>query len=128
MQRIDRHRACQGCGYDLFSLPRDGRCPECGRGVAGIHRPRRPKNPKRQAGQWRRMIRNHRRDVWWLRGLWILPLCGVAACWWWRASVWLWAFAIIAVVSGAIQHLGEANAARDWRKRIQNSPDDRGAA
>ncbi len=29
---------CTGCGYNLRSQPLDGRCPECGRAVAGAQR------------------------------------------------------------------------------------------
>ncbi|RMF84182.1 MAG: hypothetical protein D6744_03530 [Planctomycetota bacterium] len=31
--RIDADLACAGCGYNVRSLPRDGRCPECGHSV-----------------------------------------------------------------------------------------------
>jgi hypothetical protein len=37
-ESVGRHVRCRRCGYDLFGLPDDGRCPECGaRVVESIH-------------------------------------------------------------------------------------------
>lgn len=30
---VEEHRACAGCGYDLFGLAMTGACPECGRSI-----------------------------------------------------------------------------------------------
>jgi hypothetical protein len=118
MKTVSRHRPCQSCGYDLFSLAADARCPECGRGIGGIHLPKEPKNPNRVAGQLKRMQRQSRQLNWLFTAFWLLPLLCIGACWWFAASWLAWTLAIIGLISGIIQHLTELSKRREWKKHL----------
>lgn len=118
VKTITKHRRCQRCGYDLFGLLADGRCPECARGIGGVRKPRKPKNPNRVAGQLRRMIRESNRNVWFVTLLWLLPLIGLAACWWFEANALIWVVAFSVFISGLIGHLNERAQRRLWQRRL----------
>jgi len=118
MKTVARHRACQGCGYDLFTLPADGMCPECGRGIGGLRKRREPKNPRRVAGQLRRMVAQSKRHRYIVAAFWILPLCGLLVCWWFSAQWWIWGFVTLALLSGIIQQLTTISKRRDWEDQL----------
>lgn len=70
---------CIGCGYDLRSLPVDGRCPECGRAIAASVGGRRlaAADP-----QWLTRLAIGQSVVAWglhvaLVGFWLMPLLGI---------------------------------------------------
>lgn len=113
-----RHRACRGCGYDLFGLPAEGVCPECGRGIGGGRKRRGAKNPRRAAGQLRRMIVRSQRVAYIVAAFWALPLGGLIACGWFGAPGWVWGLVAVAFVSGIIQHLNEVSRRGDWKERL----------
>ncbi len=70
------------------------------------------------------MIHRRRRELLWIPLFWFIPLLGVLACWRLDAPSWLWVLAIIALVSGIIQHLSSINQLQDWKKRLQTTEDD----
>ena len=118
MRTVARHRACRGCGYDLFSLPADGVCPECSRGIGGGRKPHKLKNLRRVAGQLRRMVVQSNRDTYLVAAFWFVPLLGLAACWWFGARWWVWGIVTLSFVSGVIQHLTERSKRHDWAQRL----------
>jgi hypothetical protein len=63
MPLIERHRRCAGCGYDLFGLTTPCACPECGRQVRVRRRDNAARNPRRQAGRYRALIRRQRASL-----------------------------------------------------------------
>jgi hypothetical protein len=109
LETITRHRKCPDCGYDLFGLPADGACPECGRPVLSPRRPRdpaKPKDPRRVAAQLRPRLERLGRDRWFLPLLWAVPLLGLVACIWFSAGCWSYGLGVMLLVFGAIQHAG----------------------
>ena len=77
MKNITRHRPCQGCGYDLFSLSGGRPLSRMRPGIGGVRRPRKPKNPEAGAGQLRRILDTNRRNSSFVILLWLVPLVGI---------------------------------------------------
>jgi ribosomal protein L37E len=87
---IQRTRECAKCGYNLYSLPREGSCPECGHPYKSRKNDAIAKNPRRQLAQLNRMRERYERDLrsmplWWLASGIAVVACLVlgAGKWWW---------------------------------------------
>ena len=119
MKTVARHRACQGCGYDLFGLAPGGVCPECGRGIGGLSKRSGPKNPRRVAGQLRRMLVQSKRVTYLVAVFWLVPSLALVACWWFGARWWVWGIVSLALLSGVIQHLAELSRRQEWTQQLE---------
>jgi hypothetical protein len=76
------------------------------------------KNPRRVAGQLRRMIRARKRNLWWISLFAVVPLLALIVCIYFSVSAWLIVLCSIASVSGIIQFLADLNQLFTWKTRL----------
>jgi len=93
---IQRARECTKCGYNLYSLPREGSCPECGHLYKSRKHDAVAKNPRRQLAQLNRLLKKRERELhqmplWWLAAAIAIVACVMfgAGRFWWSATVFL---------------------------------------
>ena len=77
------------------------------------------KNPRRQAGQYRAMVKQHRRMCYLVSLFWLLPLIGIPICFRFHAHSFVKFVVICAFVSGIIGQVTEILRLRDWKERLQ---------
>src|SRR5262245_38596542 len=96
-------RTCTKCGYNLYNLPRAGSCPECGRAYKRRKQDAIVKNPRRQLGQLRRLLRRSEASLRWVPAWWAVAGLAVTMCYFLHARRG-WLLAIIAVLVAAARH------------------------
>jgi hypothetical protein len=89
----------------LYSLPREGSCPECGHSYKPRKDDAKPKNPNRQLAQFRRHLNHRQRELRWAPAYWAFASAAVTACIMFNAGKGWWALTACAVVFAAGNHL-----------------------
>ena len=112
-------RNCTKCGYNLYSLPRQGSCPECGRAYKSRKQDAITKNPRRQLGQLRRMLQRNEHTLRWVPAWWAVAGLVVTMCYFLHARRG-WVLAIITVLVAAGRHAAAALNRSDLKQRIES--------
>jgi hypothetical protein len=133
--KVAHHFRCTGCGYDLYSTPLDGRCPECGKPVPKRKGLDKAKSPGRVNSGHRSRIRRAQIALWWAVPLTVIPLMICVAGFWFWIPGWLrWLSWIIAIASAIsvlecyldIQHHKERMVPEEGKSVTEESRDERG--
>jgi hypothetical protein len=101
-QSIGHHFPCPECGFDLYSAPVNGRCPECGRPIPKRKGLEKQKNPRRVNSQHRARIRRAYRNLWIAAPITLLSLIIAAGAFYFLVAKWLALLAWIVLFIGSI--------------------------
>ena len=118
-ETIRQARLCSKCRYNLYGLARAGTCPECGQQYKRRRQDEVEKNPRRQLGQFRRILRRRERDVRWLPAWWLVASCGLIACFVFEARRGWWILAILTTLVTSVRHLIAMFEYKDAKRKIQ---------
>jgi hypothetical protein len=100
--QVGHHVRCRACGYDLYTLPLDGKCPECGQKVPRRRGIEKAKNPRRVNGQLRGRLRRHRLSLWYAIPMTLVAVAVMVASFWFHLPRWIrvpaWIFSVTGVL------------------------------
>lgn len=116
---IQRARHCTKCDYNLYSLPREGTCPECGHAYKRRKNDGKPKNPRRQLGRLRWLERSYERQLRFVPVPWAIAVSVVTGCYFLDAGKWAWGIAVCTVVFAIGQHASAVMNCRDIKRKIE---------
>jgi hypothetical protein len=124
---VAHHFQCKGCGYDLYTTPLDGKCPECGRRVPRRKGLDKAKNPRRVNGQLRSRLRRQRSALRLGIPLTAIVVAAALASLWFRVPGGLRALAWVFALSLSLALLEAWRAVHRTEEKLVPEPDETAA-
>ena len=115
---IRRFRECTKCRQNLYGLPRQGQCPECGQAYKSRRDDAKAKNPRRQLARYRRLLRNSEATLRWVPVWWAVAGLSLTACYFLHARK-CWVLAVFVALCAAVRHLTAAFNVSDYKSKIE---------
>jgi hypothetical protein len=116
---IRQARLCSKCEYNLYGLARAGECPECGHPYKRRRQDAIEKNPRRQLGSLRYVLRRRQSELRWLPAWWVIPSAAVALCVVFGAKAGWWVLAVFSTLIAAGHTASVVFNYRDAKRKIE---------